>query len=175
MWLQPSKSQICETQAVLQVHKSSWKNGQIGRPRCCIICLPLGKASIKWFPSPNYCYYFKDFFPSIWKSELEIDIYLPYASSLPKWPSWPRLDQAESRSQEFHSGLSHGWQRPNHLGHLLLFFSGHYQGDESEVEQLGLNLMPIRKDRRWWLYQLCHSSSPCLTIYVGYKVKLCGI
>lgn len=57
------------------------------------------------------------------------------AGLFPKCLQQPGLGQAEARSQEFHLGLSGGWQEPNHWGHPLMFSQVLQLGAGSEMQQ----------------------------------------
>ncbi|XP_062040243.1 THO complex subunit 2 isoform X4 [Lepus europaeus] len=52
--------------------------------------------------------------------------------SLPRWPQWLGLGQAEARSLELHPGLPRGWQGPEYLGHHSL--PSQFQSDGSKQE-----------------------------------------
>lgn len=50
--------------------------------------------------------------------------------------------QIEARNQELQPGFSHGY-RHKYFGHLRLLSQAYWQGTGSQVEQLGLELLPV--------------------------------
>lgn len=69
----------------------------------------------------DYFVYLKDRITEI-DGETEGDL---SASSLPKWPKYLELDQAETKSLKLHLCLPYRWQSPKYVGHFSLPFQMH--------------------------------------------------
>lgn len=69
--------------------------------------------------------FFKDLLIYLFERQGKRDIFHPLVNSpnISNSQVWAGL--SEARSQKLHSGLSHNWQEPNCLGHLLLLFQRH--------------------------------------------------